>query len=137
MGLVKLRHVAIDGTKIKENASKHSAMSYGYMKKEEPEAAGRDREDAERRRTRSTGWKTRSMVTNPVGELPEELSTREKRLKAIRRARPELEREARERHERSRLSAGKKPSPGGRHRPVKDPEDVKPKESDQWDFYGF
>src|SRR5690554_4418491 len=29
-GLVKLEHISVDGTKIKANASKHSAMSYGY-----------------------------------------------------------------------------------------------------------
>ena len=32
-GLVELGHVALDGTKIKANASKHKAMSYGHMKK--------------------------------------------------------------------------------------------------------
>jgi hypothetical protein len=34
-GLVKLGHVALDGTKIKANASRHKAMSYGRMKEEE------------------------------------------------------------------------------------------------------
>jgi len=34
-GLVKLGHVAVDGTKVKANASKHKAMSYDRMKKEE------------------------------------------------------------------------------------------------------
>ena len=34
-GLVKLGHVAIDGTKMKANASKHKAMSYERMNKEE------------------------------------------------------------------------------------------------------
>ena len=34
-GLVKLGHVALDGTKMKANASKHKAMSYGRMEKEE------------------------------------------------------------------------------------------------------
>ena len=38
-GLVKLGHVALDGTKVKANASKHKAMSYGRMKKREPELA--------------------------------------------------------------------------------------------------
>jgi hypothetical protein len=32
-GLVKLGHVALDGTKIKANASKHKAMSYERMEK--------------------------------------------------------------------------------------------------------
>ena len=36
-GLVKLGHVALDGTKIKANASKHKAMSYGRMKKTKDE----------------------------------------------------------------------------------------------------
>ena len=34
-GLVKLGHIALDGTKIKANASRHKAMSYGRMKEEE------------------------------------------------------------------------------------------------------
>jgi transposase len=38
-GLVKLGHVALDGTKIKANASKHKAMSYAHMKKREAELA--------------------------------------------------------------------------------------------------
>ena len=33
MGLVKLGHVALDGTKVKANASKHKAMSYDRMSK--------------------------------------------------------------------------------------------------------
>ena len=36
-GLVKLGHVALDGTKVKANASKHKAMSYGRMKKKKEE----------------------------------------------------------------------------------------------------
>src|SRR3954466_13822710 len=36
-GLVKLGHVALDGTKIKANASKHKAMSYERMKAREAE----------------------------------------------------------------------------------------------------
>src|SRR6185369_5679636 len=38
-GLVKLGHVALDGTKIKANASKHKAMSYERMRKREAELA--------------------------------------------------------------------------------------------------
>ena len=36
-GLVKLVHVSLDGTKVKANASKHKAMSYGRMKKKASE----------------------------------------------------------------------------------------------------
>jgi transposase len=35
--LVKLGHIAIDGTRMKANASKHKAMSHGRMKKQEAE----------------------------------------------------------------------------------------------------
>jgi len=38
-GLVKLGHVALDGTKVKANASKHKAMSYGRMRTEEERLA--------------------------------------------------------------------------------------------------
>ena len=38
-GLVKLGHVAVDGTKLKANASRHKAMSYGRMKQVEPKLA--------------------------------------------------------------------------------------------------
>ena len=38
-GLVKLGHVAVDGTKLKASASRHKAMSYGRMKQSEPKLA--------------------------------------------------------------------------------------------------
>ena len=38
-GLVKLGHVAVDGTKLRANASKHKAMSYGRMLAQEPKLA--------------------------------------------------------------------------------------------------
>jgi hypothetical protein len=60
-GLVKLGHVAIDGTKIKANASKHKAMSYDRMNeteqrlREEVEGVAAERGSSGRgRRTRST-----------------------------------------------------------------------------------
>jgi len=36
MGLVKLGTIAVDGTKVKANASRHKALSYGHMLKAEP-----------------------------------------------------------------------------------------------------
>ena len=39
-GLVKLGHVALDGTKVRANASRHKAMSYGRMKEKEAQLAG-------------------------------------------------------------------------------------------------
>lgn len=93
-GLVKLGHVALDGTKIKANASKHKAMSYKRMKEEEArleaevaelmkQAAAVDEEEDHRYGKGKRG-----------DELPEELSFRESRLKKIREAKKALEEEA-------------------------------------------
>jgi len=95
-GLLKLRHVAIDGTKVKANASKHSAMSYGRMKQEDERISGEldawfkkaNQVDAEE--DRLYGEDKRG------DELPEELQTAEGRRKAIREAMAELEKEAAE-----------------------------------------
>jgi hypothetical protein len=58
-GLVKLGHVALDGTKIKANASKHKAMSYERMKKRGGIETWRRRSryggDQQRHRRRSEG----------------------------------------------------------------------------------
>lgn len=100
-GLVKLGHVALDGTKIKANASKHKAMSYKRMKEEEA------RLEAE-----ITGLLQRAEVTddeedrrygkNKRGdELPKELAFRESRLKKIREAREALEAETKQEAERN------------------------------------
>lgn len=43
MGLVKLGTIAVDGTKLKANASRHKAMSYGHMRKGRGGAQGADR----------------------------------------------------------------------------------------------
>ena len=93
-GLVKLRHVAIDGAKVKANASKHKAMSYKRMLQEERrlrseverllnEAEAGDALDDARFGPRSRG-----------DELPEELRRRESRLERIREAKAALEAEA-------------------------------------------
>ncbi len=95
-GLVKLGRVALDGTKVKANASKHKAMSYGRMAEREAQLVAEVRaildeaeavdaaEDAEFGDARGD-------------ELPPELRTREGRLARIREAKAALEQEARER----------------------------------------
>lgn len=93
-GLVKLAHVSLDGSKIQANASKHKAMSYERMQKEEARlkteieamlahADAIDREEDERY------GKGQDSV-----DLPEELRRRETRLERIREAKAELEKEA-------------------------------------------
>lgn len=94
-GLVKLGHVAIDGTKVKANASKHRAMSYERMVAEEArltaeiaewfaEVEANDRAEDERYGPDRTG-----------DELPEELRHRAGRLKKIAEAKAALEERAR------------------------------------------
>ena len=90
-GLVKLGQVALDGTKVRANASKHKAMSYGRMKEKEAQVAellqrAGEVDDEEDRRY---GKDKRG------DELPEELAFRESRLRKIREAKAALEAEAR------------------------------------------
>jgi transposase len=104
-GLVKLGHVAIDGTKIKASASKHKAMSYARMGeteqrlKAEIEALLKQAEDMDASEDAQYGKGKRG------DELPEELARRESRLKKIAQAKAELEQEAREKAERARAEA--------------------------------
>jgi transposase len=93
-GLVKLGHVALDGTKIKANASKHKAMSYKRMKEEEGRledevaALMKKAEAVDEEEDHRYGKDKRG------DELPKELAFRESRLKKIREAKEALEEEA-------------------------------------------
>jgi Transposase DDE domain len=104
-GLVKLGHVAIDGTKIKANASKHKAMSYGHMSeaeqrlKQEVEALLKQAEETDAGEDALYGNGKRG------DELPDELSRRESRLKKIQQAKEELEKEAEAKAEQERAEA--------------------------------
>ena len=104
-GLVKLGHVAIDGSKIKANASKHKAMSYGRMSeteqrlKQEVEALLQQAEQTDAAEDAKYGKGKRG------DELPEELARRESRLKKIQQAKAELEKEAEEKAEQERAEA--------------------------------
>lgn len=95
-GLVKLGRVAVDGTKIKANASKHKAMSYGRMKSTEA-TLQREADDLLRRAEQSDDDEDRRYGKDKRGdELPEELAHRESRLRKIREAMAELQAEAKE-----------------------------------------
>jgi transposase len=93
-GLVKLGHVALDGTKLRANASKHKAMSYERMKKREAELAAevarwlKVAEAADRDEDRRYGERRGD-------ELPDWVADKQKRLERIRQAKAELEAEAR------------------------------------------
>ena len=94
-GLVKLGHVALDGTKIKANASKHKAMSYKRMKEEEERLKAEVAELMKQAEVVDEEEDIRYGKDRRGDELPEELAFRESRLKKIREAREALEEEAR------------------------------------------
>ncbi len=145
-GLVKLGHIAIDGTKLKANASKHKAMSYERMgeaeKKLEDEIqkllAEAERVDAEEDANRGKGRR--------IDELPKELKRREDRLRKIREAKTALEQEAKEKaaakaveaqrklaeRERKEVETGQKPL--GPAPKVPDPEQAVPEAKAQRNF---
>jgi Transposase domain (DUF772) len=94
-GLVKLGQVAIDGTKIKANASKHKAMSYGRMKQAEATLTAEVAELLRRAEAADREEDQRHGVDRRGDELPAELARRASRLQKIREAKAALEAEAR------------------------------------------
>src|SRR5947207_1470277 len=93
-GLVRLGTIAVDGTKIQGNASRHKAMSYGYMT---PEVA-RLRAEIDQLLKQAQdvdGDDDAVLGTRRGDELPEELRRREDRLATIEAAMKRLEAEAR------------------------------------------
>ena len=118
MGVVRFGTLSVDGTKVRANASKRKAMSYGRMLKEEArlkeeiqrllaQAGAVDAEEDERYGEQMRG-----------DELPAELQRREKRLAAIEQAKARLEAEQRAGDD----ARGRKPGqdrPPGRGRPYK------------------
>jgi len=115
-GLVKLGHVALDGTRIRANASKQKSMSYRTMKRAEDrlraeverwfrEAERIDREEDELYGADKSG-----------DELPEWVANKQERLKRIRQAKAELEAEAKAEAERGRdpNKTGHKAKPTGK-----------------------
>src|SRR3990167_2004964 len=95
-GLVKLGHVALDGTKVKANASKHKAMSYDRMGKAEAELEEEIKELLRRAEEADAGEDKKYGKGKRGDELPEELRRRESRLAKIRAAKAALETEAKE-----------------------------------------
>lgn len=94
VGLVKLGHVSLDGTKVKANASKHKAMSYGRMEKKAEEL------EAEVKRLLTEAEAVDDAEDAKYGkgkrgdDLPKELRFKQDRLKKIKEAMKSLEQEA-------------------------------------------
>jgi transposase len=138
-GLVKLGALALDGTKLRANASRHKAMSYERMVMAEAQlerelAALRAQAEALLSEAEQTDQAEdeRFGADRRGDELPDELARREQRLARLRAAKAALEAEARERERARRAELaeqGKRPRrpPGGR-----DP--FAPKPRDQRNF---
>jgi transposase len=95
-GLTKLGHVAVDGTKVRANASKHKAMSYGRMKKEDERLSRLVDEMLDEAERLDQDEDARFGADRRGDELPEELANATSRLKKIREAKLALEEKARE-----------------------------------------
>ena len=90
-GLVKMGTIAIDGSKVKANASKHKAMSYGRMKEKEKVLRKEIRRMTELARTTDEAEDGEFGPDFRGDELPEEVQRRKDRLKTIKEAKKRLE----------------------------------------------
>ncbi len=117
-GAMKLGRVALDGTKMKANASKHKAMSYDRMKDKEQQLRDEVKQLLEQAETADAAEDAQYGKHRRGDELPEELQRRESRLKKIKEAKRVVEARARE----------KVAAEGG------DPKEAQPKDKDQYNF---
>lgn len=93
-GLVKLGHVALDGTKVRANASKNKAMSYGRMEKTAKELEEEVQSLLHQAQQTDENEDTKYGKNKRGDELPEELSFKQSRLRKIKEAMEALEKEA-------------------------------------------
>lgn len=110
MGLVKLGTIAVDGTKVKANASRHKAMSYAHMLKAEAELKAQIEALLKRAQQADEAEKN-----EPELDIPAEIARREARLAAIAEARQRLEQRQRE----AEIERGRDPDDkprGGRYK---------------------
>jgi transposase len=105
-GAIKLGRVALDGSKIKANASKHKAMSYKRMKEEEWTLRSEVQQLLKQAKAADDEEDARYGKDKNGDELPEELSRRETRLQRIKEAKRALEQRAREEAKQSNESKG-------------------------------
>jgi hypothetical protein len=101
MGLVKLGIIAVDGTKIKANASRHKAMSYGRMQTTEIDLNAQIAALLQKAANTDEAEKS-----EPNLDIPAELERRQTRLAAIVAAKARLE----ERQRQSDTQRGRSPS---------------------------
>ena len=145
-GLVKLGRVAVDGTKVKANASKHKAMSYARMSEREAALRQQVAELLARAQATDEAEDAEYGEDRRGDELPEELQRAEGRLAKIRAAKAALEAQAREQAvkdakdakahqaQRERMEQENGRRFGGRRPLVRDPEQAKPAPKTQRNF---
>ncbi len=112
-GTMKLGRVVLDGSKVKANASKHKAMSYGRMQEEEKRLKEEVKRLLEQAEVADAEEDARYGRDRRGDELPAELARRETRLERIREAKRALEERARE-QAKSKGEAEEKAKPKGK-----------------------
>jgi transposase len=117
-GAMKLGRVALDGTKIKANASKHKAMSYDRMQEKEQQLKAEVKQLLAQAEAADAEEDQRYGKDRTGEELPAELKRRETRLKKIREAKRAVEERARQ----------KAAADGG------EPKQAEPNDKDQYNF---
>ena len=136
--MVKLGNLSTDGTKMRANASRHKAMSYGYMNKE-LERLKSEIDQLLKQAEQVDAEQDAALGSRRGDELPDELKRREERLTKIQEAKARLEAEARakaeeEQHRRDEEQAKREAE--GRPRRGKEPApiDSTPEDKAQTNF---
>ena len=96
-GMVSLGHVALDGTKVRANASRHKAMSYARLTEKQKVLADEISDLMAEARTVDAAEDARFGPGKRGGELPAELANGQRRAKAMKTARESIEAEAADR----------------------------------------
>ena len=133
MGMVKLGNLSTDGTKMGANASRHKAMSYGYMSKEISRLEA-EIDQLLKQAEQIDAEQDAALGSRRGDELPEELKRRQDRLVKIQEAKARLEAEARtkaEEEQRQRDEAQAKREAEGRRRRGKEPAPIDPTPKDK------
>jgi transposase len=117
-GAMKVGRVAVDGTKVKANASKHKAMSYDRMLEKEKQLKAEVKQLLEQAAAADAAEDQQYGKDRRGDELPAELQRRETRIKKIKEAKRALEQRARD----------KALAEGG------DWKQARPKDADQYNF---
>jgi transposase len=128
-GLLKVGRLALDGTKIKANASRHKAMSYDRMTTEEERLQKEIDELLAKAQQTDESEEEQYGDDSRGDQLPDELGRRESRLKKIQEAKAALEEQARQK---AAVHAAALEAKGGT--PRKNPEQAVPKPKDQRNF---